>query len=116
ERPTREHRTGRPRSLPYSALLRVGFTWPPPSPGTPVRSYRTLSPLPGLSPAGGRRRPCREGWPTLPPGRLSAWRSALCCTFLRVTPTGRYPAPCPVELGLSSSATARATPAIPCPP
>ena len=26
----------------------------------------------------------------------------LCCTFLQVTLTGRYPAPCPVELGLSS--------------
>ena len=28
------------------ALLPVGFTWPPVSPQTPVRSYRTLSPLP----------------------------------------------------------------------
>ncbi|KJZ82859.1 hypothetical protein ClosIBUN22A_CONTIG208g01667 [Clostridium sp. IBUN22A] len=26
----------------------------------------------------------------------------LCCTFLQVTLTGRYPAPCPTELGLSS--------------
>jgi hypothetical protein len=29
-------------------------------------------------------------------------RSALCCTFRRVTPPGCYPAPCPVESGLSS--------------
>jgi hypothetical protein len=29
-------------------------------------------------------------------------RSALCCTFLRVAPTGCYPAPCPVESGRSS--------------
>ncbi len=29
-------------------------------------------------------------------------RSALCCTFLRVAPTGRYPAPCPAESGRSS--------------
>src|SRR5581483_11610467 len=29
-------------------------------------------------------------------------RSVLCGTFLRVTPTGRYPAPCPVESGRSS--------------
>ena len=29
-------------------------------------------------------------------------RSALCCTFLRVTPTGRYPASCPAESGRSS--------------
>ena len=35
---------------------------------------------------------------------LSAFlrRSVLCGTFLRVTPTGRYPAPCPAEFGLSS--------------
>ena len=29
------------------ALLPVGFTWPSVSPQAPVRSYRTLSPLPG---------------------------------------------------------------------
>ena len=29
-------------------------------------------------------------------------RSTLCCTFLRVTPIGRYPALRPMELGLSS--------------
>ena len=34
--------------------------------------------------------------------RMRTWQSTLCCTFLRVTPTGSYPAPCPVELGLSS--------------
>jgi hypothetical protein len=50
-----------------------------------VRSYRTLSPL-----------PVPAGFPT------EAWRFAFCGTFLGVTPTGRYPAPCPVELGLSS--------------
>ncbi len=49
---------------------------------SPVRSYRTLSPLP--VPLGGHRR------------------STLCCTFRRLTTPGRYPAPCPVELGLSS--------------
>ena len=48
----------------------------------PVRSYRTLSPLPVL--------------------RGSHRRSALCCTFRRRTTPGRYPAPCPAELGLSS--------------
>ena len=31
-----------------------------------------------------------------------AWRFIFCGTFLRVTPTGRYPAPCSVEPGLSS--------------
>ena len=29
--------------------------------------------------------------------------------FLGVAPTGRYPAPCPMEFGLSSSAIANAT-------
>jgi len=31
-----------------------------------------------------------------------AGRFVFCGTFLRVTPTGRYPAPCSVEPGLSS--------------
>jgi hypothetical protein len=52
---------------------------------SPVRSYRTLSPLP--VPLGGHRR------------------STLCCTFRRLTTPGSYPAPCPVKLGLSSSST-----------
>ena len=40
-------------------------------------------------------------------------RSALCCTVLRVAPTGCYPAPCPVESGRSSdrSSLARGHPA-----
>src|SRR3954471_4642626 len=33
-------------AIPCSALLRVGFAEPPRSPGTLVRSYRTVSPLP----------------------------------------------------------------------
>lgn len=33
-------------TLPYSALLLVGFTWHPTSPPDPVSSYLTLSPLP----------------------------------------------------------------------
>ena len=54
----------------------------------PVRSYRTLSPLPPLA----RRR------------------SALCGTVLGVAPTGRYPAPCPAEPGLSSRGDTRRPP------
>ena len=34
-------------------------------------------------------------------------RFLFCCTGLGVTPTGRYPAPCPVKPGLSSSAAFR---------
>jgi len=85
KRPTRKHRTGRPQTLPYSVLLRMGFTWLPVLPREPVSSYLTLSPLPP-----GYRR-----------------RSALCGTFLGVAPTGRYPASCPAEFGLSSRAQVR---------
>ena len=60
-------------------LLRVGFAEPPQSPGVLVVSYTTVSPL--------------------PPKR----RSVLCGTFPRVTPGGRYPPPCSVESGLSST-------------
>src|SRR5690349_1788532 len=70
-------------SSPNLALLRVGFAEPPGSPRALVRSYRTVSPLPRPAGAGPRR-------------------SVFCGTFLRVTPTGRYPAPCPVESGRSS--------------
>ena len=36
---------------------------------------------------------------------MHAWRYTFCCTFLRVTSTGRYPASCPMKPGLSSPAT-----------
>ena len=52
-----------------------------------VRSYRTLSPLPR----------------TLANPR----RSALCCTFRKLTLPRRYLAPCPVEPGLSSRGAKR---------
>ena len=52
----------------------------------PVSSYLTISPLPAAgSPKIARDRRCN-----------------FCGTFLRVTPTGCYPAPCSVEPGLSS--------------
>ncbi|CAB1083637.1 hypothetical protein D1AOALGA4SA_11183 [Olavius algarvensis Delta 1 endosymbiont] len=44
--------TGRPHALPYLVLHRVGFTELPRSPGELVRSYRTISPLPGIKPVG----------------------------------------------------------------
>jgi hypothetical protein len=37
-----------------------------------------------------------------PVGSIGRRRSALCCTFLHVTVTPRYGAPCPVVFGLSS--------------
>ena len=53
-------------------------TWPP------VGSYPAISPLPA-------------------PGRTRCRRCLFCGTFLPVTPTGRYPAPCSTESGLSST-------------
>ncbi len=38
-------------TLPYLALLLVGFTWHPTSPPDPVSSYLTLSPLPAFAKA-----------------------------------------------------------------
>ena len=61
----------------------------PVSPSGLVRSYRTVSPLPGTVHGGH-------------PFRAWTWRFVFCGTFLRVTPTGRYPAPCSAEPGLSS--------------
>jgi hypothetical protein len=80
-----EARTGRSQTLPYLVLHRVGFTKLPRSPGELVRSYRTVSPLPGAL--------------------SSTGRYTFCCTFLRVTATPRYGAPCPVVFGLSSRPT-----------
>ena len=83
--------TRRVTPLPlYAVLLQVGFTEPAPSPGPLVRSYRTVSPLPAA---------CRP----LSRTAHARWRSALCCTFRGLAPPGSYPAPCPVEFGLSST-------------
>ena len=87
-RPTRDETDG--PSCPCLALLPVGFAEPPRSPAALVVSYTTVSPLP------------------VPEGHR---RSALCCTIRRVSPPGRYPAPCPVESGLSSMPKHRGRPA-----
>jgi hypothetical protein len=60
-----------------------------------VRSYRTISPLPGAA------RASRGCYPSEAQCR-SPGRCGFCGTFRRVAPPGCYPAPCPVELGLSS--------------
>ena len=86
-RPTRDESGGPP--YPCLALLPVGFAEPLRSPATLVVSYTTVSPLP------------------VPEGHR---RSALCCTVRRVSPPGRYPAPCPVESGLSSMLEAPRSP------
>jgi len=48
---TRESRTGSPQTLPYLALLRMGFTELLTSPSALVSSYLTLSPLPAFAEA-----------------------------------------------------------------
>jgi hypothetical protein len=85
-----------------------------------VRSYRTVAPLPhtgSLSLDVGSWKntlmPIKcIGFHALPTSYLqhltsSRRRYIFCGTGLRVTPTGRYPAPCPAELGLSSRTALR---------
>lgn len=56
-------------------------------------------------------KPLVSSYLTFPPLRPACCGVAvsLCCTFLEVAFTGSYPAPCPMELGLSSDAFAPAT-------
>ncbi len=65
-----------------------------------VRSYRTISPLPGAARASRGCHPPEDK--CCGPGRCS-----FCGTVRRVAPPGCYPAPCPVELGLSSPPACR---------
>ncbi len=80
-----EARTERAAPRLCLALLRMGVAWPAPLLEPPVVSYTTVSPL-----------------------LLACARSGL---FLwpcpRVSPPGCYPAPCPVERGLSSDGPLR---------
>src|SRR5205085_6962910 len=80
-------RGGAPRggAPSYLVLLRVGFAWPAghPAAGGLLPHHFTLT---------GAGRRCH-----------------FCGTFLRVTPTGCYPAPCPAEPGLSSEPCGPAT-------
>ena len=83
--PTRRHQAGRLQTPSYLALLRLGFTEPPQSPGALVVSYTTVSALPVR---------VREGSP-------SAVYSLL--HFPEVAPAGISPVAYPMESGLSSS-------------
>ena len=83
EQPTRRLRTGRPQAPPYLVLLRAGFSLP-----FPLRGTRCALTAPF--------HPCRPA-----PGGAGR-RYVFCATFLQVTLTGRYPAHCPAEFGLSS--------------
>jgi len=93
KQPTRKPRTGRPMiarcrttALPYLALLRAGFCLPRLLPG--ARCALTAPFHPCLFAAGGKAGSARQ-------------RCVFCATFLRVAPTGCYPAHCPAEFGLS---------------
>ena len=78
-----ESTTGRRIAL-CSVLLRMGFTYALSVTRKAVSSYLTFPPLPQQ--------------------RVAVY---FCCTGLGVTSTGRYPASCPVKLGLSSPAPFR---------
>jgi len=92
KQPTREQRGPRIMS-PYLVLLRVGFTLPQTVTRCAVRSYHTISPLPGTEQA-------------------DTGRYIFCCTFRRLSPPRRYLALCPVEPGLSSPDNTRLSGAI----
>ena len=47
-------------------------------------------------------RPRVSSYLTFPPLHTLRYAVSLCCTFPGVTPAGCYPAPCPMQLGLSS--------------
>jgi hypothetical protein len=93
EQPTRDFPnlsagSARAAPSPLLGLAPGGVYHAAPVTGSAVVSYTTLSPLPVLCgfPRGHRR-------------------FAFCGTFQRLAASGRYPAPCPVELGLSSAAS-----------
>jgi hypothetical protein len=97
----------RPRRPSLSA---VGY--PTAHAAYPGVNGRAALPLFGLAPGGvcratrvtpgaGALLPHRFTLACAPASRCHR-RSALCCTVLRVAPTGCYPAPCPLESGRSS--------------
>ena len=116
-----------PRALPWGSQKRVSQAYKPSSVvdghlSRPAVTGR-LQRLPGsaaghrifasiLHQVGFASRTSRQAAGELLPrlSILTSRRDAVyfCCTFLGVASTGDYPAPCPMELGLSSSAKAAA--------
>ena len=99
-------------SVPVAAIP-LGRRLPAGSSGLPGGvDVRAALPLSGLAPDGVcRATRVTPGAGALLPHRFTLAcarpeprhrRSVLCGTFLRVAPTGYYPAPCPVESGRSS--------------
>ena len=112
------------RSRPVSRVL--SWTVIPLGPTSPSASSvqpgcgtsRAIAPLLGLAPGGVCRAPRRwprGRWALTPPFHpchapsRAVRRSALCCTFRRLTPPRRYLAPCSMEPGLSSAHCCDAT-------
>lgn len=96
QRPTREV-SGQRRPSPIWPCSGWGLPGRPVT-RPPVRSYRTVSPLP-------RRE--AEAPHHLPTGVGQRGGINFCGTFPEVAPAGRYPAPCPMLFGLSSDAPTR---------
>src|SRR2546427_11138967 len=97
-------------ALPYLVLLRAGFCLPPGLPRArcaltaPFHPYSPSPSGPGRALTGyGAARPskaCR----TEARGTRGSGRYVFCATVLQVALTGSYPAHCPAEFGLSSTA------------
>ena len=102
KQPTRKLWTGRPVTLPYLALLRAGFCLPSVLPRTRCALTAPFHPYPTAASKDAAFK-CRRISQTRRPGGIFSVP-----LVLRVTPTGRYPAHCPAEFGLSSSAVALA--------
>jgi len=77
-------------TLPYLVLLRAGFCLPSVLRQTRCALTAPFHPYPPSLAHALRHR------------RVTAWRYIFCATFLQVALTGRYPAHCPSEFGLSS--------------
>jgi len=107
---------GKPNSVPRRgavAVISLGRRLPAASSSLPgghkgraaPRRSRAPSPLLGLAPGGVCRAavsPQRWCALTTPFHPYRCRRCVFCGTFRRVTPPGRYPAPCSMESGLSS--------------
>src|SRR5579859_7447148 len=95
-RPTRGFTDEQPASRPARGASAIPSAWSCSEWGLPsqpvtrplVSSYLTISPLPTI-PSRAQQAVC------------------FCCTILKVALTGRYPAFCSMEFGLSSDLTAR---------
>ena len=112
--------TGKPTSAPTASIY-LGLQLPAASSGQPgaLRRRANTDPhkggSPSIWPCSGRglasrcvSTPLVRSYRTISP-LVAWWRPVcFCATFRRVTPPGCYPAPCPVEHGLSSAARPKA--------